>query len=510
MNEASLYKKTVVDLRKIYRDKNIRSYNNNILAGNLNKDGLVAAILKFNKVIKSPPRRNKSKKIDKNLPKKSRKSDRRVSTPKTMEKTKKTTTRKTATKTATEESPQEYYTRAELRKMKVADVRVLYASFYGTPEKRVNKPEMMEALVGKPKNQPKVSPKVSPKKSPKVSPKKLPKSSSEVLDIPMKESRREFLSYDYVDAICKENGDIIVNSGMDFSSFGIVKGLSPIQIIPNTLPMPEDDDDEGAFCIVLTDWGSVVRIEADGRIVDILNSDMKHISSNREASLMMMVDNEGFVWARDETRTPEEGGVVFQIDLENIVSTSVGKNYVTYLTAKGEVYRQDIPRYLDNGDRRPLRLTKPGLLSIKNIKATAVGDDHILLLNKEGEVYSLGNNKYGQLGLGDNKSRLNSEKIDNLPKINRIYANRNHSVCVGENGHVYVFGENKYNILGVNPETLGYNPTPIQIPEIDNVLQAGILHVGIRFVTRNGDVYTTTRGMKPGIKRINPEINVFK
>ena len=39
----------------------------------------------------------------------------------------------------------------------------------------------------------------------------------------------------------------------------------------------------------------------------------------------------------------------------------------------------------------------------KNIKQIFCFQNHSLILKKNGEVYAMGNNEYGQLGLGDKK-----------------------------------------------------------------------------------------------------------
>ncbi|KAJ7306591.1 hypothetical protein JRQ81_009965 [Phrynocephalus forsythii] len=89
---------------------------------------------------------------------------------------------------------------------------------------------------------------------------------------------------------------------------------------------------------------------------------------------------------------------------------------------------------------------------------------HSLLITTEGKLWSWGRNDKGQLGHGDTK------RVD-VPKPVEVLSNeiivsaacgRNHTLALTENGSVFAFGENKMGQLGLGNQTDAV-PSPTQI-----------------------------------------------
>lgn len=78
-----------------------------------------------------------------------------------------------------------------------------------------------------------------------------------------------------------------------------------------------------------------------------------------------------------------------------------------------------------------------------------VGTKSSYKLTAAGDVISWGENSYGQLGLGDTKKRVKSQKGKvNLPeKITNLVMGQNFVVALGESGKVYGWGDNASGIL---------------------------------------------------------------
>eukprot|EP01084_Bolivina_argentea_P016666 31161_1 len=85
-----------------------------------------------------------------------------------------------------------------------------------------------------------------------------------------------------------------------------------------------------------------------------------------------------------------------------------------------------------------------------NITKIATGYNHSLCLNSDGKVLSLGNNSWGQLGLGtdDYKKHIEAELIPLFIQLNvnviDIACGSWHSVVLSNDGKVYTFGNNKW------------------------------------------------------------------
>ena len=77
-----------------------------------------------------------------------------------------------------------------------------------------------------------------------------------------------------------------------------------------------------------------------------------------------------------------------------------------------------------------------GTLSKKFVTKIACGDMHSLFLTNTGSVFSIGDNTYGQLGIGENEKIQQSGEallIQDLLnfKITDIFAGNDHSLCFG-------------------------------------------------------------------------------
>ena len=77
------------------------------------------------------------------------------------------------------------------------------------------------------------------------------------------------------------------------------------------------------------------------------------------------------------------------------------------------------------------------------LKAISSGESHSLFLLMNGNVYAVGDNKYGQIGLGKDIRNVNKiteiKKLSNI-KIKKIKCAALSSYVLDENGQLYSFG----------------------------------------------------------------------
>ncbi|KAM8927073.1 protein RCC2 [Pelodytes ibericus] len=109
---------------------------------------------------------------------------------------------------------------------------------------------------------------------------------------------------------------------------------------------------------------------------------------------------------------------------------------------------------------------KYGCMSDIRVRTVASGPcaAHSLLITTEGKLWSWGRNEKGQLGHGDLK-RVDAPKlIDSLKGEVFVYAacGRSHTLALNDTGCVFAFGENKMGQLGLGNKTDAV-PSPTQI-----------------------------------------------
>ena len=84
----------------------------------------------------------------------------------------------------------------------------------------------------------------------------------------------------------------------------------------------------------------------------------------------------------------------------------------------------------------------------------AVGHKHTLLCTRR-QLYAIGNNRQGQLGVGDTANRHEFTRVS-LPDVAlSLAAGAQHSVVATVQGHVFVFGSNQFGQLGLDSEEEG-------------------------------------------------------
>ena len=160
----------------------------------------------------------------------------------------------------------------------------------------------------------------------------------------------------------------------------------------------------------------------------------------------------------------------------NISKVSLGANHSLFQNEKGEIYSCGYNFHGQLGlgsmfSSTQLQITPvliPNLPS--NIIQFECGCQHNLFLDVEGNVYSVGSNEYGQLGFGyktdlgglDNKNDGTLIQIQNIPPIQIISVSTYCSYLLDFEGNVWSFGDNKYGQLGHGDNRDRTSPTKIK------------------------------------------------
>lgn len=127
---------------------------------------------------------------------------------------------------------------------------------------------------------------------------------------------------------------------------------------------------------------------------------------------------------------------------------------------------------------------------IKPIDIT-LGNDFSFILSEDGNLYSFGDNSFGQLGIGNKKMQKKPQLVifpDGV-KANTITSNGNHSLVIGTDGNLYGFGQNKHGQLGLGDKRNRATPTKIDLPnEVKPIkISVGFFHSLV--VGSDGNLY---------------------
>ncbi|KAJ6231747.1 regulator of chromosome condensation [Anaeramoeba flamelloides] len=131
--------------------------------------------------------------------------------------------------------------------------------------------------------------------------------------------------------------------------------------------------------------------------------------------------------------------------------------------------------------------------NIKNVESIVAGSDHFMILTSDGKVYAMNRSLYGQLGLGDFKSKEKPTRVtffDNKPLK---------SVCCGylqtyflcKNGDLYTCGRNHSGQLGLGDYKDKHTPT-LCYQNVERVY-CGVFGYHFFFITKDGKVMTCGR-----------------
>ncbi|GBB96947.1 hypothetical protein RclHR1_02880013 [Rhizophagus clarus] len=119
------------------------------------------------------------------------------------------------------------------------------------------------------------------------------------------------------------------------------------------------------------------------------------------------------------------------------------------------------------------------------VEEFALGQHHTLTRMQNGSVYSFGRSDYGQLGLGDDVTKLQHKEtkaivviptiIPDLSSIKLIEAGDNFSMAVDDANNIYAWGFGEYCVLGNEKDD--DMTSPFQIPHLEELEDKEIVRI---------------------------------
>ena len=175
------------------------------------------------------------------------------------------------------------------------------------------------------------------------------------------------------------------------------------------------------------------------------------------------VDHEGFIWSFGENNWGQLGTgntTDFNVpqklqDIPPVLSVSCGYEHTLIITNDDNLWScgRNLEGQLCHGDKEDR--SKPQKTSFSNISRTSAGSYHSLFQNNKGEIFSCGENQNGACGLGHfNNPQITPSLIHNLPSnIVEFVCGSNHSLFLGSEGNVFSVGDNAFGQLGLGHKT---------------------------------------------------------
>jgi alpha-tubulin suppressor-like RCC1 family protein len=145
--------------------------------------------------------------------------------------------------------------------------------------------------------------------------------------------------------------------------------------------------------------------------------------------------------------------------LEEAIQIQSGSNHVVVLTKRGSVYAFGENRNGQLGDGLFQSVSSPSIpiqqLRHRPVTSISCGNEFTIACTVAGNCYSWGKNDMGQLGLGDQTTRLRPELVRSLKVIraSRVSCGNKHSIVISHSGALFGFGSNTYNEIGLGIDT---------------------------------------------------------
>ena len=156
-----------------------------------------------------------------------------------------------------------------------------------------------------------------------------------------------------------------------------------------------------------------------------------------------------------------------QTSFSNISKISTGFHNSLFQNYKGEIFACgcNYNGQCGLGHNNPQITPSLILNAPPNIYQFVCGCQQSLFLDSEGNVYSVGDNRYGSLGLGHNTNQNVLSKIVNIPPIQTISCVNTSCYLIDFEGNLWTFGKNEFGQLGHG------NKTNINAPKVISTLK---------------------------------------
>eukprot|EP01127_Copromyxa_protea_P022983 TRINITY_DN8483_c0_g1_i1.p1 TRINITY_DN8483_c0_g1~~TRINITY_DN8483_c0_g1_i1.p1 ORF type:complete len:370 (-),score=40.36 TRINITY_DN8483_c0_g1_i1:34-1143(-) len=181
---------------------------------------------------------------------------------------------------------------------------------------------------------------------------------------------------------------------------------------------------------------------------------------------------------------------------EKVKSISCGWQQSFAITESGQLFGWGCNIFSMLGDGTMCNSVLPVLIMKNEVEKVASGVAHTIALTRDGQLYVWGSNKNSQLGLPTSTRLVSSPTKLELPleandTIIDVAVGWYHTVILTKNGSVYLWGDNRVGQLGLG-EDFAYSPT--RNAKLNNIKSIGCGSQHSLFVDRDNNVLVAGSG----------------
>jgi alpha-tubulin suppressor-like RCC1 family protein len=214
-------------------------------------------------------------------------------------------------------------------------------------------------------------------------------------------------------------------------------------------------------------WGSNADFEAGVGVDTIYNvfvprkigNDSNWISASGGSYFSLAINSKGelYSWGGYNDGTLGLGNVFQNQNVPKRVGTDsnwvkvvTGRNFSIALNSKGQIFSFGNNRYGQLGLGNLINQNTPQRVgNDSNFTDVAAGWYHVLAVKSNGELYSWGRNKVGQLGIGNKIDQTIPVRVGVNSNWKSVATGSAHSLAMTKNGKLFSFGDNSFGQLGV-------------------------------------------------------------
>ena len=151
----------------------------------------------------------------------------------------------------------------------------------------------------------------------------------------------------------------------------------------------------------------------------------------------------------------------FQKKSHIIIDICCGGNHTIALTAENKIYAWGNNKYYQLGLGDDRTQCSPKELMLRNIIAINCGIDYTVALSTSGKLYVWGCNDHGELGLGHNRNQKFPRQLILSEEIKSISCGQFHMACITVYDKIFIWGWNEYGQLGLGDNINRNSPQEI-------------------------------------------------